>query len=67
MDKLSNDPEFVAKHVDVVALYMDPPERAMVLCVDEKIQTQALNRTQPSLPLKPGRAGTIGHDLGLGR
>jgi len=60
--KLSNDPDFEAKLVDVVGLYLDPPERAVVLCVDEKTQTQALDRTQPSLPLKPGRAGTVTHD-----
>ena len=60
--KLSNDPEFEAKLTDVVALYLDPPERAVVLCVDEKTQTQALDRTQPSLPIKPGRAGTMTHD-----
>jgi transposase len=60
--KLSNDPDFEAKLVDIVGLYMDPPERAVVLCVDEKTQTQALDRTQPSLPLKPGRAGTMTHD-----
>jgi transposase len=60
--KLSNDPEFEAKLVDIVGLYLDPPERAVVLCVDEKTQTQALDRTQPSLPIKPGRAGTMTHD-----
>jgi transposase/transcriptional regulator with XRE-family HTH domain len=60
--KLSNDPEFEAKLTDVVGLYLDPPERAVVLCVDEKTQTQALDRTQPSLPLTPGRAGTMTHD-----
>jgi transposase len=60
--KLSNDPEFEAKLTDVVGLYLDPPERAVVLCVDEKTQTQALDRTQPSLPMKPGRAGTMTHD-----
>jgi transposase len=60
--KLSNDPEFEAKLVDVVGLYLDPPQRAVVLCVDEKTQTQALDRTQPSLPIKPGRAGTMTHD-----
>jgi hypothetical protein len=48
--KLSNDPRFEEKLVDVVALYLDPPERAVVLCVDEKSQIQALDRTQPSLP-----------------
>lgn len=60
--KLSTDPRFEDKLVDVVGLYLDPPERAVVLCVDEKSQTQALERTQPSLPLKPGRAGTMTHD-----
>jgi transposase len=60
--KLSNDPNFEAKLTDVVGLYLDPPERAVVLCVDEKTQTQALDRTQPSLPLTPGRAGTMTHD-----
>jgi transposase len=60
--KLSTDPNFEAKLVDVVGLYLDPPERAVVLCVDEKSQTQALERTQPSLPLVPGRAGTMTHD-----
>jgi transposase len=60
--KLSNDPDFEAKLVDIVGLYLNPPERAVVLCVDEKTQTQALDRTQPSLPLKPGRAGTMTHD-----
>ena len=60
--KLSNDPDFVAKLVDVVGLYLDPPERAVVLCVDEKTQVQALDRTQPSLPIKRGRAQTMTHD-----
>jgi transposase len=60
--KLSNDPDFEAKLVDIVGLYLNPPERAVVLCVDEKTQTQALDRTQPSLPMKPGRAGTMTHD-----
>jgi transposase len=60
--KLSNDPDFESKLVDVVGLYLNPPERAVVLCFDEKTQTQALDRTQPSLPLKPGRAGTLTHD-----
>jgi transposase len=50
--KVSNDPRFVEKLVDVVGLYLDPPEHALVLCVDEKSQIQALDRTQPSLPLK---------------
>jgi transposase len=60
--KLSTDPEFEAKLVDVVGLYMNPPENAVVLCMDEKSQIQALDRTQPSLPIKPGRAGTMTHD-----
>ncbi len=60
--KLSNDPDFEDKLVDVVALYMNPPEGAVVLSVDEKSQIQALNRTQPRLPMKPGRAGTLTHD-----
>lgn len=60
--KLSNDPRFEEKLVDIVGLYLNPPERAVVLCFDEKTQTQALDRTQPSLPLKPGRAGTMTHD-----
>ena len=60
--KLSNDPNFEEKLVDVVGLYMNPPEKAVVLCMDEKSQIQALDRTQPSLPIKPGRAGTMTHD-----
>jgi transposase len=60
--KLSNDPRFEEKLVDVVGLYLDPPERAVVLCVDEKSQIQALDRSQPSLPMKKGRAGTMTHD-----
>ena len=60
--KLSNDPRFVEKLRDVVALYVDPPEHAIVLSVDEKSQIQALDRTQPGLPLKKGRAGTMTHD-----
>jgi len=60
--KLSNDPDFEAKLVDVVGLYLDPPERAVVFSFDEKTQVQALDRTQPSLPLKPGRAKTMTHD-----
>ena len=60
--KLSNDPHFVEKLVDVVGLYMNPPEHALVLCADEKSQIQALDRTQPGLPLKPGRCGTQTHD-----
>ena len=60
--KLSNDPRFEEKLVDVVGLYLDPPERAVVFSFDEKTQCQALDRTQPSLPLKPGRARTMTHD-----
>ena len=60
--KLSNDAHFEDKLVDVVALYMNPPEGAVVLSVDEKSQIQALDRTQASLPMKPGRAGTMTHD-----
>lgn len=60
--KLSNDPEFVAKLRDVVGLYVDPPAHAIVLSVDEKSQIQALDRTQPGLPMKKGRAGTMTHD-----
>jgi transposase len=60
--KLSNDPHFVEKLVDVTGLYLNPPEHAMVLCVDEKSQIQALDRTQPGLPMFPGRCGTVTHD-----
>lgn len=60
--KLSNDPDFEDKLIDVVGLYLNPPERAVVLCFDEKSQCQALERSQPSLPLVPGRAGTLTHD-----
>ena len=60
--KLSNDPTFVDKLRDVVGLYVDPPAHAVVLSVDEKSQIQALDRTQPGLPLKKGRAGTMTHD-----
>jgi transposase len=60
--KLSNDPNFAAKLRDVVGLYMDPPAHAVVLSVDEKSQIQALDRTQPGLPLKRGRCGTMTHD-----
>lgn len=60
--KLSNDPLFTEKLTDVVGLYLNPPEKALVLCVDEKSQIQALDRTQPSLPMKRGRAGTMPHD-----
>ena len=60
--KLSNDPDSEAKLIDVVGLYLDPPERAVVFCFDEKTQVQALERTQPSLPLKQGRRRTMTHD-----
>ena len=60
--KLSNDPLFVQKLHDVVGLYVDPPQHAIVLSIDEKSQIQALDRTQPGLPLKTGRAGTMTHD-----
>ncbi len=60
--KLSNDPDFVPKLRDVVGLYVDPPTHAVVLSVDEKSQIQALDRTQPGLPMKSGRAGTMTHD-----
>ena len=60
--KLSTDPEFVAKVRDVVGLYVSPPEHAIVLCVDEKSQIQALDRTQPLLPMRPGQAARRSHD-----
>jgi transposase len=60
--KLSNDKRFEEKLVDVVGLYLNPPDRAVVLCADEKSQIQALDRTQPSLPMKKGRAATMTHD-----
>ena len=60
--KLSNDPRFEEKLLDVVGLYANPPERALVLSCDEKSQIQALDRTQPGLPMKAGRAGTATHD-----
>lgn len=60
--KLSNDRHFVEKLIDVVGLYLSPPEHALVLCADEKSQIQALDRTQPGLPLKKGRCGTMTHD-----
>jgi transposase len=60
--KLSRDPQFAEKLEAVVGLYLNPPEHALVLCCDEKSQIQALDRTQPSLPLKRGRAGTLTHD-----
>ena len=61
--KLSHDPQFVDKLRDVVGLYLNPPEHALVLCVDEKSQIQALERTQPGLPMKKGRCGTMTHDF----
>jgi len=60
--KLSRDPQFFEKLTDVVGLYLNPPQQAIVLCVDEKSQIQALDRTQPGLPLKKGRCGTMTHD-----
>lgn len=60
--KLSRDPRFLEKLIDVVGLYLNPPEKALVLCLDEKSQIQALDRTQPGLPLKKGRCGTMTHD-----
>src|SRR5881394_4025870 len=60
--KVSRDQNFAAKVEDVVGLYLNPPDKALVLCVDEKSQIQALDRTQPGLPLKKGRAGTMTHD-----
>src|SRR6478735_237524 len=60
--KLSRDPNFVAKVEDIVGLYLNPPDKALVLPVDEKSQIQALDRTQPGLPMKKGRCGTMTHD-----
>lgn len=60
--KVSNDPRFTEKLIDVVGLYLNPPEKAIVLCMDEKSSVQALDRTQASLPLKRGRAATMTHD-----
>ena len=60
--KLSSDPQFVEKVRDIVGLYLDPPERALVLCVDEKSQIQALDRSQPILPMRPGQAERRSHD-----
>ena len=60
--KVSNDPHFAEKVVDIVGLYLDPPEHALVLSVDEKSQIQALDRTQKSLPMFPGKLGTMTHD-----
>ena len=60
--KLSRDPQFTEKLEDIVGLYLNPPEHAIVLCADEKSQIQALDRTQPGLPIKKGRCGTMTHD-----
>jgi len=60
--KLSNDPKFAEKVVDIIGLYLNPPDKALVLSVDEKSQIQALDRSQPGLPMKKGRAGTMTHD-----
>ncbi len=60
--KLSRDPQFVEKLTDIVGLYLNPPDKAAVLCMDEKSQIQALDRTQPGLPMKKGRCGTMTHD-----
>lgn len=60
--KLSRDPKFLEKMTDVIGLYLNPPDHAIVLCVDEKSQIQALDRTQPGLPIKKGRCGTMTHD-----
>jgi len=60
--KVSNDNQFVEKMQDIVGLYLNPPEHALVLCADEKSQIQALDRTQPGLPIKKGRCGTMTHD-----
>jgi transposase len=60
--KVSNDPQFVERLEDVIGLYLNAPEHALVLCADEKSQVQALDRTQPGLPLKKGRASTMTHD-----
>jgi transposase len=60
--KLSRDPRFLEKMTGVIGLYLNPPQQAIVLCVDEKSQIQALDRTQPGLPIKKGRCGTMTHD-----
>jgi transposase len=60
--KVSNDPRFAEKLIDIVGLYLNPPDNALVLCADEKSQIQALDRTQPSLPMYPGRCATLTHD-----
>ena len=59
---MSRDAKFLEKLTDVVGLYLNPPQQAIVLCVDEKSQIQALDRTQPGLPMKKGRCGTMTHD-----
>ena len=64
--KISNDPQFAEKLEDIVDLYLKPPEHALVLCADEKSQIQALDRTQPGLPLKRGRGATMTHDYQSG-
>jgi len=60
--KLSKDPEFVEKLTDIVGLYMNPPDKAVVICVDEKSQIQALDRSQPVLPMMPGMPERLSHD-----
>ena len=60
--KLSNDPKFAEQVVAIIGLYLNPPDKALVLSVDEKSQIQALDRSQPGLPMKKGRAGTMTHD-----
>jgi len=60
--RVSNDPLFAEKLRDVVGLYLEPPEKAIVFSVDEKSQIQALDRSQPGLPMKPGKCGTMTHD-----
>jgi hypothetical protein len=60
--KLSNDPQFESKFWDVIGLYLDPPTRAIIICCDEKSQCQALERTQPGLPLGQGQVATRTHD-----
>ena len=60
--KLSTDPQFVEKVRDIVGLYLDPPDKALVICVDEKSQIQALDRTQPMLPMRPGQVERRTHD-----
>jgi hypothetical protein len=64
--KFSTDPDFESKMAEVVGLYLDPPERALVLSVDEKSQIQALNRTQPILPMRPGLPARMTHDYKRG-